>query len=134
MKEKFLNTINKPRSWFLFHAILILALNIIGHIRAENTLHEMYVNLGETCVGFVGTILAFPLGIYFFFADQMRGIFSSLIVLLIPALYYPAFFILVSRITTYKKYWKVVALCLLAFMLFSFAGCSRVVEIPLLVT
>ena len=139
MKERIFKIIDQRRFWFSFQLSLIFLLNIVGHIREGNTPQRIFGSrLGEAFLGFVGTILGFPSGMYFLFTDQTRGLskgpLSLFIAYIIPAIYYSAFFFSVIYIAKHKKYWRIVAICLLIFMLLSFAGCSRVVEIPLVIT
>jgi len=134
MKEKFFKLVSKWRFWLSFQFLLIFVLNIIGHLREGNTLDRIFGSrLGEAFIGFIGTVLGFPSGIYFFFTDDTK-IHGTFITYVLPAIYYPLFFILVWYITKQKRNWKLIALGLILFMFLSFGGCSRVVEIPLIVT
>lgn len=132
MKKNILNT---STFWIVFQFLLLLGLNIIGHVRAGNhfenpTLH----NLIWVIYGFIGTIVGFPSGMYFFFYDTGTYANNLLLFYIIPVLYYPLFGLLVWYITTLKKYWRYAAIGLILFMLCSFIGCSTVIELPMQIT
>jgi hypothetical protein len=127
--------ITKWRFWIGFQFLLIIILNIIGHLREGNGLIEIFgYGSGMTLAGFIGTILGFPLGIYFLLVVRARLIDVGVWIYVLPAIYYPLFFTLVWYITKQKRKWKFLAIILILFMLLSFGGCSKVVEIPLQIT
>lgn len=138
MEEKFLHTVTKWRCWLGFQFLLIFIINIIGHVRQGNTLGEIFgSDLPFTLFGLFITILGFPSGIYFFFTSGdledirlsstwLNGRFIGIIW---PAIYYPIFFFLIRHITKQKRNWKLIAIGLILFMILSFAGLSRIVEI-----
>lgn len=125
---------SQRRFWFSLQLSLIALLNVIGHIRLKNDLKMIFVSrFGESLFGFAGTLIGFPLGIFTDFIPRISDTLLGMFIFYAVA-YYAAFFLLVSYISSHKKHWRVVAVFLLAFMALSFAGCSRVVEIPLIMT
>ena len=139
MKEKNFKIVSKWRFWLSFQFLLIILLNIIGHVREGNTFDRIFGSrLGEAFVGFIGTILGFPSGIYFLFTDDTKlmntWLHGRFIAYILPAIYYPIFFLSVWYITKQKRNWKLITIGLILFMILSFGGCSRIVEIPLITT
>lgn len=135
MKEKIFSLFRKWPFWIGLQASLIFLLNIVGNVRAENTLHALSRNLGAMFGNFLFTFLGFPSGIYFLFHDsRVPGILQVFFAYLLPLFYYSVFLFLVSYITKEKKHWKWMAIGLLVFMLLSFGGCARVIDLQLVIT
>ncbi|MEK7451728.1 MAG: hypothetical protein AAB664_00140, partial [Patescibacteria group bacterium] len=110
MKEKLLQLVTKWRFWLSFQFLLILILIIIGHVRERNALDRIFGSrFGEAFIGFIGTILGFPSGIYFFFTEKIpnNSVFMAYV---LPAIYYPIFFFLVWYVTKQKRNWKLIAI------------------------
>ncbi|MFC1722725.1 hypothetical protein ACFL0V_01170 [Nanoarchaeota archaeon] len=117
---------------------LIILLYIIGNIRSFEENSKIFISrIPEAIVNLVGTILGFPSGIYFLFTTKRifaGGITGALVAYLVPLVYYSLFIVGLVYIAKKKKYFKKIALVLFIFMLLSFAGCSRVIELPLIIT
>ena len=137
MKKKFFSFFKMWPFWIGLQATLIILLNIIGHMRAENNLHDILLKPGMAVIGFFITVLGFPSGIYFFYNDGSKahtGSLWTLFVLILPFVYYPLSFFLIRYIQKEKRHWRWIAIGLLAFILLSFGGCSKTVNIPLYFT
>ncbi len=139
MKKRLAELTHTWRFWLGLQFLLIFVLNIIGHVREKNALHLIFGSrLGEALIGLIGTILGFPSGIYFFFTTDTRlantWLHGAFIAYTLPAIYYTLFLLCIWYITKQKRNWKIVATILTLFMILSFGGCSRVVEIPLIIT
>lgn len=127
--------VTKWKFWLLLQSSLIIILYIIGNIRAGNAIDKIFGERAlEALVGFIATIIAFPLGFYFLFTDQNPKSNNPLLVFGTAIIFYTLFFILVWYITKKKKYYKIIATVLFLFIIISFGGCSRIIEIPLIVT
>ncbi len=124
--------ITKRWFWINFQFLLIIVLNVIGHIQAGNSFNQIFHKLGAMFWMLVVTIIGFPSGIFFFFIKELRDL--PILPQITAAIYYPLFLFLVWYITKQKRNWRLIAIGLIIFMVLSFIGCSKVIEIPLQIT
>lgn len=131
MHNKFYNLLSKWRFYVSLQFLFIALLNIIGHVRAESSIHRIFEShFVETVMFFVVTIIAFPSGILALLSlgANPAHVFGQLIFFIIPAIYYPLFIYTLWYIAHQRKNWRKYALALLIFMLLSFGGCSTYIE------
>ncbi len=128
--------ISKWKFWLSFQASLIMVLYIIGNIRSGNTIERIFVDRPlEAAFGFMGTIVGFPSGYLFLFFDKNFLSNKSVGFIYLSALiYYILFFVLVWYMSKKKEYYKFIAVVLFIFMILCFGGCSRVIDISLIIT
>lgn len=124
--------------WLILQCGMILILFVVGLIKGGdiNILPHRIVE----ALFFLGMlIIAYPWGIKLLFYSGplifTQANFPPRYILLAGSIiYYVMFFIIINYVCKYKKFSRMLALALLIVMLLNFAGCARVVHIPLIIT
>ncbi len=123
--------------WILLQCGMILILFVVGLIRGGDIIILSH-RIGEAAIGLGILIAGYPWGIYFLFYPNRYNnvgiIFHIYILVALSIIYYVSFFVIINYVYKYKKFARLLALALLIVMLLNFAGCARVVDIPLIIT
>ncbi|OGH92318.1 MAG: hypothetical protein A2534_03490 [Candidatus Magasanikbacteria bacterium RIFOXYD2_FULL_39_9] len=123
--------------WFILQCGMILVLFIVGLIRGGDIIILSH-RIAEALLGLAVLIIGYPWGVYFLFFPDRHNIGSVgsrfYILIALSIVYYISFFVIINYVYKYKKFARLLALALLLAMLLNFAGCVRVVDIPLIIT